>query len=143
MSPPIRNDTQTAEPATFPASPNRAKMPAPTIAPTPRNVALETVRVLGAAASVAAVSPDILVLAAYAGGVVPVPNRIVAMTMPTATDTTTPMSSDGWNEWLMTNLPILVDPVSSMLMAASCVPFAGRNRTAATDCQAAIRYCIG
>ena len=39
MMPAIRNDIQTAESAIAPASPRRAKMPAPTIAPTPMNTA--------------------------------------------------------------------------------------------------------
>ena len=39
MMPAIRNDIQTAESAIVPASPSRAKMPAPTIAPTPMNTA--------------------------------------------------------------------------------------------------------
>jgi hypothetical protein len=37
--PPIKNDTQTAAPAMVPASPNKAKIPAPTIEPMPRNTA--------------------------------------------------------------------------------------------------------
>src|SRR6185437_14212225 len=41
--PPIRNESQTAAPATAPASPSRAKIPAPIIDPTPRNVAPRTV----------------------------------------------------------------------------------------------------
>src|SRR3954447_1755578 len=39
MVPAIRKESQTAEPAIAPASPRRAKMPAPTIAPTPRKAA--------------------------------------------------------------------------------------------------------
>src|SRR6185437_10589667 len=41
--PPIRNEIQTAAPATAPASPRRAKMPAPIIEPIPRTVAPRTV----------------------------------------------------------------------------------------------------
>ena len=39
-----RNDSQTAAPATSPAAPSRAKIPAPTIAPTPMNAACRTER---------------------------------------------------------------------------------------------------
>ena len=39
MSPATRNDSHRAEPATAPASPRSAKIPAPTIAPIPRNTA--------------------------------------------------------------------------------------------------------
>ena len=38
-----RNESQTADPATVAASPRRAKMPAPTIAPIPRKIAPRTV----------------------------------------------------------------------------------------------------
>src|ERR1043165_8497269 len=38
-TPASRNDSHTAEPATAPASPSRAKIPAPTIEPMPRNAA--------------------------------------------------------------------------------------------------------
>ena len=41
--PAIRNDSHTADPATAPAAPSRAKIPAPTIEPTPMNVAWMTV----------------------------------------------------------------------------------------------------
>ena len=41
--PPIRNEIQTAAPATAPASPSRAKMPAPIMLPIPRKVAPRTV----------------------------------------------------------------------------------------------------
>ena len=40
--PASRNESQTADPATAPASPSSAKMPAPTIAPIPRNAAPRT-----------------------------------------------------------------------------------------------------
>src|SRR3954454_501171 len=40
----MRKDTHTAAPATSPAAPSSAKMPAPTIAPTPMNDACRTVR---------------------------------------------------------------------------------------------------
>lgn len=43
MIPAIRNDSQTAAPATAPAAPRRAKIPAPTIEPTPMYVACSTV----------------------------------------------------------------------------------------------------
>ena len=45
MIPPMRNDTQTAAPAIVPASPNRAKIPAPTMAPMPMKMAPRSVRV--------------------------------------------------------------------------------------------------
>jgi hypothetical protein len=35
----MRNESQTAAPATSPAAPSSAKMPAPTIEPTPMNAA--------------------------------------------------------------------------------------------------------
>src|SRR5918995_581711 len=41
--PASRNESQTAAPATVPASPSSAKMPAPTIAPMPRKAAPRTV----------------------------------------------------------------------------------------------------
>ena len=44
MTPAIRNDSHTADPATSPAAPSSAKIPAPTIAPTPMNAAWRTVR---------------------------------------------------------------------------------------------------
>ncbi len=44
MAPAIRNDTHTAAPATSPAAPSSAKIPAPTIAPTPMKAAWRTVR---------------------------------------------------------------------------------------------------
>ena len=40
--PASRNESQTADPATAPASPSSAKMPAPTIAPMPRKAAPRT-----------------------------------------------------------------------------------------------------
>jgi hypothetical protein len=43
MMPAIRKDSQTAEPATAPAAPSSAKIPAPTIDPTPMKVAWTTV----------------------------------------------------------------------------------------------------
>jgi hypothetical protein len=42
-TPASRKEIHTADPATAPASPSRAKMPAPTIDPTPRNAAPRTV----------------------------------------------------------------------------------------------------
>ena len=39
MPPAIRNESQTAAPATAPASPSKAKIPAPTIAAIPMNAA--------------------------------------------------------------------------------------------------------
>ena len=47
IAPASRNESQTAEPATAPAWPRSAKMPAPTIAPTPRNAAPMTVSCFG------------------------------------------------------------------------------------------------
>ena len=44
MPPASRNEIHTAEPATAPAWPRSAKIPAPTMAPTPRNAAPRTVR---------------------------------------------------------------------------------------------------
>src|SRR5580704_7367359 len=44
MTPAKRNDSHTAAPATAPAAPRSAKIPAPTIAPTPMNAAWRTVR---------------------------------------------------------------------------------------------------
>src|SRR5438874_9364468 len=44
MAPAIRNDSHTAAPATSPAAPSSAKIPAPTIAPTPMKAACRTVR---------------------------------------------------------------------------------------------------
>ena len=44
MTPAIRNDSHTAAPATSPAAPSSAKIPAPTIAPTPMNAACRTDR---------------------------------------------------------------------------------------------------
>ena len=44
MAPAIRNDSHTAAPATAPAAPSSAKMPAPTIDPTPMNAASRTDR---------------------------------------------------------------------------------------------------
>jgi hypothetical protein len=41
--PAIRNDIQTADPANAAASPSKAKIPAPTIEPTPNAIALRTV----------------------------------------------------------------------------------------------------
>ena len=43
IAPAMRNDSQTAGPATAPAAPSSAKMPAPTIDPTPMKVAWATV----------------------------------------------------------------------------------------------------
>ena len=43
-APAMRNEIQTAEPATSPAAPRSAKIPAPTIAPTPMNAAWRTER---------------------------------------------------------------------------------------------------
>ena len=43
MIPAMRNESQTADPATAPAAPSRAKIPAPTIDPTPMKVACITV----------------------------------------------------------------------------------------------------
>src|SRR5439155_283589 len=43
MAPAIRNDSHTAAPATSPAAPSSAKIPAPTIAPTPMKAACRTV----------------------------------------------------------------------------------------------------
>jgi hypothetical protein len=43
MMPAMKNDSHTAAPATAPASPRRAKIPAPTIEPTPRKAAPRTV----------------------------------------------------------------------------------------------------
>ncbi len=45
--PPTRNEIQTAEPATAPASPSSAKIPAPIIEPIPSTVAPRSVRVRG------------------------------------------------------------------------------------------------
>ena len=42
MAPAMRNEIQTAEPATSPAAPSSEKMPAPTMAPTPMNAAWRT-----------------------------------------------------------------------------------------------------
>src|SRR5436190_18466719 len=44
MTPAIRNDSHTAAPATSPAAPSSAKIPAPTIAPTPMKAAWRTDR---------------------------------------------------------------------------------------------------
>src|ERR1700751_4158456 len=44
MTPAIRNDSHTAAPAIAPAAPSSAKIPAPTIAPTPMNAACRTDR---------------------------------------------------------------------------------------------------
>src|SRR6516164_1255390 len=44
MIPAIRNDSHTAAPATSPAAPSSAKIPAPTIAPTPMKAAWRTDR---------------------------------------------------------------------------------------------------
>ena len=49
--------------------------------------------------------------------------------MPTTTATIHMKIVFGWNEWLMTKLPIFVEPVRSAEIAASCVPFAGRKYT--------------
>ena len=43
MAPAMRKDTHTAEPATAPAAPSSAKIPAPTMEPTPMNAAWMTV----------------------------------------------------------------------------------------------------
>src|SRR5215469_13784011 len=48
-APARRNDTHTAAPATSPAAPRRAKIPAPTIDPTPMNAAWRTFRCLTSA----------------------------------------------------------------------------------------------
>src|SRR3954447_19241522 len=48
MAPASRKDTHTAAPATSPAAPSRAKIPAPTMAPTPMKAAWRTDRLLGA-----------------------------------------------------------------------------------------------
>src|SRR6476646_679089 len=45
--PAMRNDSQTAAPATSPAAPRRAKMPAPTMAPTPIKAACRMLRCFG------------------------------------------------------------------------------------------------
>ena len=58
--PAARNDSQTAEPAIWPASPSKAKMPAPTMPPMPRKEALRTVialRSTGAPAAAPAGEP--------------------------------------------------------------------------------------
>src|SRR5215472_1572799 len=48
-APARRNDTHTAAPATSPAAPSSAKIPAPTIDPTPMNAAWRTLRCLTSA----------------------------------------------------------------------------------------------
>src|SRR5690349_13256155 len=48
-TPARRNDSQTAAPATAPAAPSSAKIPAPTIDPTPMNAAWRTLRCLTSA----------------------------------------------------------------------------------------------
>src|SRR6516164_8574728 len=48
-TPASRNDSHTAAPATSPAAPSSAKMPAPTIDPTPMNAAWRTLRCLPSA----------------------------------------------------------------------------------------------
>src|SRR5499427_3207051 len=48
-APAMRNDSHTAAPATAPAAPSRAKIPAPTIEPTPMNAAWRTLRCLTSA----------------------------------------------------------------------------------------------
>src|SRR5580700_12253488 len=48
-TPARRNDSHTAAPATAPAAPSSAKMPAPTIDPTPMNAAWRTLRCLTSA----------------------------------------------------------------------------------------------
>jgi hypothetical protein len=42
MIPAIRNETQTADPANAAASPSKANIPAPTIEPTPSEIAVRT-----------------------------------------------------------------------------------------------------
>src|SRR5918995_2864777 len=61
MMPAIRNDSQTAEPATAPAAPRSAKMPAPTIEPTPMNVACSTVMRRSVGGVVTESSPGVLI----------------------------------------------------------------------------------
>ena len=51
MAPARRKEIQTAAPATSPAAPSSAKIPAPTIAPTPMNAAWRIDMVFGAAPS--------------------------------------------------------------------------------------------
>src|ERR1700751_5930598 len=48
-APAMRNDSHTAAPATVPAAPSSAKIPAPTIDPTPMNAAWRTLRCLPSA----------------------------------------------------------------------------------------------
>src|SRR6516164_6788159 len=61
-APARRNDTHTAAPATAPAAPRSAKIPAPTIDPTPMNAAWRTLRCLASAgADTPSVASDIAV----------------------------------------------------------------------------------
>src|SRR5215471_10354907 len=61
-APARRNDSHTAAPATAPAAPRSAKIPAPTIDPTPMNAAWRTLRCLtSAGADAPSVASDIVV----------------------------------------------------------------------------------
>src|SRR5690242_5814517 len=76
MAPASRNDNQTADPATSPAAPSSAKIPAPTIAPTPMNDAWTTDvrRVwLSFVATSSLAMPTALLGGQDAGGPVPLP----------------------------------------------------------------------
>ena len=115
-----RKESQTADPATVPASPSSAKMPAPTIAPMPRKAAPRTV------------------MSGVGGIGVWSPKNSQTMRMPTSAVTIHATCSGSWNEWSMTRLPRLVVPVVSASAAAICVPLAGSKRTPTTAVHMAI-----
>ena len=102
-------------------------MPAPTIAPMPRNAAPRTVisrcrRRRGAGRRPASWSPK----------------KSQTITMPASAVTIQQTCSGSWNEWSTTRLPSVVVPVSSASAAAICVPFAGRKSTPTTAVHIAI-----
>ncbi len=120
-----RNESQTADPATAPASPSSAKMPAPTMAPMPRKAAPRTLKLRDGRRGNRRCG------------------RLIAEEEPDDQDPhegcdDPAICSGSWKEWSTTRLPSDVVPVVSASAAAICVPFAGRKSTPTTAVQNAI-----
>ena len=97
-------------------------MPAPIMAPMPRNAAPRTLKARLSAARV---------------GVWP-PKKSQEMPMPASAVTIQQIWSGTWKLWSMTRFPRFVVPVVSASAAAIWVPLAGRKRTPTTAVHMAI-----
>ena len=102
-------------------------MPAPTMAPMPRNAAPRTLTNLRSRRCRIGVAQRVVS-----------PKKSQAITIPASAVAIQQTWSGSWNEWSTTRLPSVVVPVVSASAAAICVPLAGRNSTPTTAVHIAI-----